>query len=492
MLFAFGPMGRRLFRKADVLFLALLFVGGAILWSLFYRTSIAHASFYSSVDWAVQTQYWSVLQEAFREGRIPYHVSEAIQPMQPTHRFLAIPETLSPLSPQAALLAFVSIHRFVILNTLLMYVLGFVGCAMLARRYCLSPYAFFMLWALFNFNGHVVSHMAAGHMWYGYFLLPFFVYWTLEPIRDGFDPKQPLLLALVMAAISLEGSLHLFVMCMMLLGLMSVFSRKARRTAILAVLVAVPLTAFRWAPASITFHDPTLGDYVPGYRSMHDFLLTVVSRDIYPRTIFPWEYDLYLSWTGLAFVAIVGLCGYFGRHPAWARAKFRGVNLPLAIMAILAFGQSTYVRLLALLPGNSPSPERVPTRFLVLPLLFWLTIACIRISRRGWWLARWPILGIPLLLSGPAMMVRLGEHWRRWSLDKVEHRFRNLLGTMHIPHIVAMKDPLYLHVLNVSHAVSLATLVVALALLYRFKRKKDAEVLNGYGHMLHGHSRVVT
>lgn len=121
------------------------------------------------------------LRRAFLEGRLPLHIGI---PLTPTARFLAIPDTL--ISPQVILLRRVEPGSFVLLNTLFLYSLGFLGLILLGQRLRWSPFTVVVVFLLVMLNGHPVAQIAVGHsMWASYFLLPFFALLLIELSERG-------------------------------------------------------------------------------------------------------------------------------------------------------------------------------------------------------------------------------------------------------------------------------------------------------------------
>jgi hypothetical protein len=122
--------------------------------------------------------------------------------------------------------------NFVLANTLIMYSVGFIGCLLIRNRYHLSLLPFVFLFLLFNFNGHITSHLSVGHsMWYGYFLLPLFFYFLLEllPPSAKIRVGTSIILAFVLFAIVLQGSFHIFVWCLIFLAILGFFNRHSSK-----------------------------------------------------------------------------------------------------------------------------------------------------------------------------------------------------------------------------------------------------------------------
>ncbi len=142
--------------------LLLIFAAGILHWVLFFNQG--NVQLFAN-DWHKETLYYLHLQQAIEQGVIPWHTQVSILE---TQRFLANPEIV--LSPQIVLLRWMSVGKFVVVNTALCWAIGYAGCLLIKRRHRLSIASFTMLILLWGFNGHIVSHLAVGHsMWNGYF-----------------------------------------------------------------------------------------------------------------------------------------------------------------------------------------------------------------------------------------------------------------------------------------------------------------------------------
>ena len=189
------------------LVLASIFFVGVLHWAIFFN--FGNLPFSGLDTWPQEEYYYSVLRSSVQDRAIPYFVSPARRdarnitsrgtstgqkPVNPLHgdlfyetdtsllyvfieqqwqpwelhsvRFLGIPETV--MSPQILLLPLTGLGNFVLINTLIMYSLGFIGCLLVRKRFQLSLLPFVFLFLLFNFNGHITSHLSVGHtMWLG-------------------------------------------------------------------------------------------------------------------------------------------------------------------------------------------------------------------------------------------------------------------------------------------------------------------------------------
>ncbi len=472
--FAFGPPSSSRFKRTQVLFLGLvLLLGGGFWWS-FFRCQEPEP-FFSAIDWKVEQQYYHIIQQAWQTQQAPYHVSTPVQPLRPTQRFMAVPEALYWLAPQAPLLAFLTLKQFVVANVLLHFAIGFWGCLMLRRRLDLAPVAFLVLVLLFNLNGHIIAHVAAGHKWNGYFYLAMLAAFVL----DALDRRAPVFetavkIALVNLFVLLQGSIHLYALCMIFLGLLFLCSSRARWPALLAAALTGLLSVFRLAPAALTLGKLSSAEFENGFGSLADILTRLDSTALFKKAVFPWEYDLYVGLVGVAFLVIFGIWFAFSARPELAAIRFRGLYLPLLILLALSLGDF-YQQFIAFLPAAVPNTERVPSRFLVLPLVFLVVMACARFQRlyQHYIQIRW--LGFGLLAAVAAMLLQLRYHWALWRMESIERNFISGAPDLLLPNIITVDDPAYLRSVHVTLLFSLLVLVTMMGLLlWRRLRRRAA------------------
>ena len=131
-------------------------------------------------DWAdITAPRLYTLADAVNQYRLPLHIIEPDGIKGVTDQFLAVPDII--LSPQVLLLRFLSPGKFLLANLLLLYTAGFVGLLVFRRRLEIGLIVFSILFLLFNFNGHIIAHLAIGHAtWMAYFLLPYFILLVLD------------------------------------------------------------------------------------------------------------------------------------------------------------------------------------------------------------------------------------------------------------------------------------------------------------------------
>lgn len=372
---------------------------------------------FTVADWPKEVRYYVALQQAVVDGRIPWYVSKSIQE---TRKFLANPEV--PWSPDVALLRFFGLEVFLVLKVLLWYAAGFAGLLLIRQRYALSLVPFTFLFLLFAMNGHIVAHLAIGHsMWTGYFLLPF-VFLYLMDVLDGADAAA-VKLALVLFLMLLQGSLHVFVWCVLLLLLALAFRWRAWRAVLVAMAWTAALGACRLVPAAVVLFGKMEQVFISGYPSAGDLLAALVRiRPItHPRqgglfgTLNWWEFDVYLGIVGLAWLLWFGIVLRFKGPEARRFAVLEG---PLAVMSLLALDDlyAPVNRLgIPLLSG-----ERVSSRLLIVPLVFLLVIAAVRMQRVLEASSRRPLIRAVAVAAAVLTALGLAAHSHAWSLPVLE------------------------------------------------------------------------
>jgi hypothetical protein len=439
-----GAWGVNSFRSApadprftlhSVLVLFSLYTVGLLHWIVFFNCGRLT---FRSYDWPKEVMYLEVLQNALCEGRLPLHIlvpwpyasqfpqlinypQELVADVPVRCRFLGLPETV--LSPQIVLLPLMPVGRFIMVNHLVLYSLGFLGSLFIKRRYGLSLIPFAAFFVLFNFNGYITAHLAVGHsMWSGYFLLPFFVLFTLEWVERERSFLAPLKMALVLAAMLLQGSFHMVTWCWILVGLIVVVRWRSWKEGLVIVGFCGVLAAFRIIPSAIAFWRFDRLPFGGGYPTLADVpdALLWIHEPSYgmENGLFWWEYDLFIGIVGLAFLIYFGICLRFARSPNFDSCRYALLDMPLILLAILSL-DSLYLPIyrcgIPFLNG-----ERVTSRFLIIPVVMVMALASVRMQR--WWEgegSRWLRKGL-LTVAVVVMLLYLMMHTRVWLIAPME------------------------------------------------------------------------
>jgi hypothetical protein len=481
----FAPSPERLaFRFNDIfsgLWLAGLLLFGLYLWGIFYSWGEISLDF---LDWAEVTgPRYALLKDAVTRGQLPLHAANLTALRGVTDRYFAIPDT--PFSPQIFLLRYLRIGQYLFLDTVLFYILGFIGLVILARRYRLSPLSFSLLFLLFNFNGIPTGHLAVGHSIYtAYFLLPYFVLLVLRLLkREQVGWKWVLGFAVLELVILMQGLFHLYLWCLMFLGLLVVFNVRLLKPVALGGIFAGLVGLPRLLPPILVLKGIT-HEFLGGPATLADlFASLVVLKDpdrvmTLPSQIFPlrwWEQDYYIGLLGLAILLIFGVL-----VPLWRDRSRKSVQVQLLvaclIFTVLSIGQ-VFGAILRFAPLPPFTGERVSARFFAVPLACLLVLAAIylqsELNHRK--LTAWVqvlILGLCGLLYHD-----LSQHLQAW-------RIRYLDGLVYlfpkVPFVAAQHtiqnhaDPIYISMLVGGSIVALLALAFLVVMVLRSERKAGA------------------
>jgi hypothetical protein len=454
---------------------AVLFLAGAAFWvALLDRPPGALAGPPGSLeDWPKEYRYLAVLQQAVREARVPYVLSE---PIVFSRKFLAIPETC--LSPQIALLLVLTPGAFVLANTLLLHAAFCAGVVALARRFRLAlvPAAAFYLLA--GFNGHLTAHLAVGHsMWVGFLLLPAFLLPLLSLAEDERAPRAPVLLALAMTAILLQGALHVFAWCVLLLLLVAAFNPSRLRPVVVALAWTAGAGALRLLPAVFVARRRETA-FLSGYPSIGDLLrglVTILPPDGPKRggsfgAVSPWELDAYVSPAGLALL-VAGVVLFVRRRPDPRLARLAG---PIAVMAVLALGDAGVLFELSRLPLLSA--ERVTSRLVALPLVIAALMAAIGLDHA--WRVGGRAVRASLATAVGATALALAVHGWTWRVDSLAGRLPARKGVVDVrivdtDDVSPEADRLYRRLVLAGAFLSFATWTAAAVQLRASRQRRD-------------------
>jgi len=452
-------------KTATTIALIALFAIGAFHWAWF--VNFGNVTFRIH-DWGQEHIYYSVLRQAANTGSIPFHMSMRFHQ---TDRFMSIPDT--NFMPWVLALPAMSAGTFIMLDLLILYALGFLGSILLMRKYNLSILAFTFFFLIFNFNGHIVAHLAVGHTaWSGYFLLPFLFLFLLEMLEDGATYRTSLKVAFILFAMMLKGSFHLYTWCLMFLVFLLVFNWRYVRPLLVAIVASALLSAFKLIPAAYTLlgrQEKFIWSY-PTFRDLMDALITI-RVDSPERLRFWgnagwWELDMYVGLIGLGLLVYFGIVLRFSRSGDLREFKYGALDLPILLMVL--FSISYFHAFLTRLPIPLLRGERVATRFVVLPVVILALLSSFRISRvlkrAGMSLRAW-VFGIAALA---AMALAFLDHSFLWSVARLE-RTTQLKVEPPVPGLITRDDAGYKLMVVAGMLITFAGLI---AFAYTFIRPK--------------------
>jgi hypothetical protein len=165
-------------------------------------------------------------------------------------RFFSLPDVIT--TPQTLLLPWLGVPRFVLFDVILHYTIGVATLMALGRRFRWSLFTFAVVFLLFSFNGHILSHYSVGHFtWAAYFLFPlWFLLWF--QFLDGQHGWRWLSrFAFVMFYMVLAGGQHQFTWALIFLACLIPFCLDRVGWIIAAGLASVFLSAVRLLPPAL-------------------------------------------------------------------------------------------------------------------------------------------------------------------------------------------------------------------------------------------------
>lgn len=474
----FLPGSDILSRIVVALFLIGLLAYGIRLWGVFY--SWGNISF-DFLDWAEVTgPRYAILRDAATRGILPLHVANTTALRGVTDRYFSIADT--PFSPQYLLLPLMPTGRYLFLDTLLFYCIGFIGLLLIYRKYHLSPFTFLLLYLLFNFNGNLTSHLAVGHsIWTGTFLIPYFVLLVMHLVEQQRAGWSWILgFSTLMLVILLQGYFHLFIWCLIFMGVLGLFNWKLLKPVLLGGAFAVLLSLWRLLPPALALKGITQ-EYKGGFASVTDLFNGLVTlqdpyRAVHPLTdIFPlnaWEIDFYIGLLGLALILVFGVLLPLLKNHSKKSLQVQ-ILIPSLILAALSIGQ-VYDRVFSLMRLPPFTGERVTSRILILPLMFVLILAVIFLQRELE-LRKIPAWGQLIALGGGYLIFHdLFQHMQAWRiryLDAITTLFPKVAFNPAQHTLAIRSDPIYIGMLAGGAGVALLALVFLLLMVYRERRK---------------------
>ncbi len=467
----------------DVAWLGGLYAAGIALYGKFLNWGRIPFEF---EDWAEITgPRLAFLKDAITRGVFPLHISEPSVLRVGTDRFFAVPDVFA--SPQVILLRWLEPGAFVLVNTLLFFSIGYIALLIIRRRFKLSLFAFTVLFFLFNFNGHILTHLSIGHAnWVGYFLFPWLALLTLRLLDENQPPVGlgwMILTGVLLAVMYAQGSFHHFVWSLIFLALVGLFNLQRGRRVWLPVLggglAAGLLSLWRMLP---TLADAGRfgGEFISGYTTVSHLLwAALLPRSPWEAvdialpfsTVSWWEFDLFIGVIGAGFLALFGVYRWLKTHneaSANDGLAVSGLLLPLLVLGALSIGR--LYRFLMVLPIPLLNGERVSSRIFSLVLVFLIIIAVVQLQR---WLDRSNRSPLFLLAGLILLVLQIQDQWlyvKLWQVSNVALNMRAVPLDLAVYTAANHPDPQYTALLiagAAASAVSLAGMLIALAVLRR-------------------------
>lgn len=465
-------------RTVSFLFLGLLFAAGIVHWLVFLHSGDISFNF---SDWPKEREYLKIIKKAVTENIVPYFISDEIHM---TDKFMGMVETI--ISPQIILLKYMDIGGFFCVHTVLLYILGFVGCLLIRKKFKLSLFSFFVLFMLFNFNGYIISRIGVGHaQWLACLLLPYFVLFVFELIEGRDNLIVSIKIALFMFVILMQGSFHLYIWCLIFLIILMLFNRKTLKPVISSIIFGWLLSAFRILPGAIAYYGKSKGG-TQGYSSVYELFESMTAlRDYsyhsYSGSLGWFELNLYVDFIGFLIIIYFGVvlsikAGFLKKEKDngyFLKNDFRPVYLSLFVLIFLSFNR--FYALIDSLPLPLLNSQSVSARFIIVPFVFILVIAVIRFND---FTEKIKTTGIRLMLIAgvllmTASLVKHSELWRVKRLDTIAG-FGALYNMS--AQIINKEDSFYFMVVKYSYAVSAVTLAALLLFVFIHRRKTAVSI----------------
>ncbi len=449
--------------KVFFLWAGILFIAGAAVWVWFFNSGQIPLNFQ---DWdKVTVPRLAFLQNSIRQGVLPLHINDQSALGGMTDRFMGIPDVM--LSPQVLLLAWMDIRAFLLLNFLLLYAAGFAGLLVFGRKQKLGMLAFTILFALFNFNGHLVAHLSIGHYtWTGYFLFSWLLVFIFDLFAGKVEWRWVAQVSVTLFAMLLQGGYHQFVHSLILLALLAITLPGKFFDLLKAILFAALLSAVRLLPEVVNlqnFHDTFF--YLGGYPSLADLIdsltrLAGPTRSTSNGLTYPlwsWEYNLYIGLAAALFLLLFGvIIPYLNRKQP---ANHLVLWIPAIGLILLSMDQVFFL-LQNIFHVPPLTGERAPGRMAVLAFLLILAMAGIEFQKWCKDHQKQSIL-YPLACAGGVifMLHDLWQNLRIWRIVDIAKQFA-IEEEYPLAHwqVVNHTDTRYLFALAVGAAISLATL----------------------------------
>ena len=475
----FGPkdlLPRPINQAFTISTLSFLYILGVIHWSIFFN--FGNIS-YETLDWKDGLFYYVAARDLVTSGNIPYF-SDVGAPSWADHRFLGNPQSF--LSPQIVLFPLMTIGQSILANTLIKYSLGFIGIVLLRNRYQLSIIPFTILFLLFNFNGHITSHISAGHTtWTGYYFLPFLFLIILNLLSDNKanTAKTAILLSLILMIIIMQGSFHIFIWCLLFLLIFGLLNPCYLKVSFISIFLGTLLSMFRLAPVAYVSLDkletPVYASGYPTINTLLDALSTLNAlRFEHVRNSsynVGWhEQDIFIGFIGLAFIIFFGIYHAYSDHQLVKEFKFKALNIPMLMFLLLSFGFIFDIISDLRIPLISFA-ERVPSRFLIIPLVIIIITSAIRMEALLICIRRNTTIKFLILIGIVVLSHSLLVHSWFWKLDSSVGQQLAMKTDLAFP-LPSNTDSFYIGLVNVSWAISLVSLLITCILYIKLSARR--------------------
>jgi len=451
--------------------LMILYIFGAVIWIRFLNFGSIPDD---RLDWAdITFPRLQVIQQAVQQGELPlYYSIKEIGLLDVTNLFLSIPDQI--FSPDVFLLNTFTIQEFVVAHILIFYSFGFWALINLKKKFSLSFFGFIPLFLLFNFNGHIVSHLSVGHLtWASYFLLPFFFDLILDLFSNKkIDMRWVTKISFLLFLMFLSGGYHHFVWCLFFLS-MSFLVSKDKKYVFYSMVFSVLINMVRILPAALLSNNLDI-EFMVGFPTSTTLIEGFVGNYLPESSYFPvqnkvnvlvWEFNYYLGIIGIIFVIFFSI-NYFQKH--WNEDIHR-ILFPVFSLLFLSIGNIYKPLFDSGLPFFSG--ERVSSRFLIMVILPLFIISVMRYQEilnkaNSKYIKFGLVVGTFLLAND------LIQHTNYWNVGEVINVFPPGLKAVQYS-IVAGKNVIYESLLIIGLIITLLS-TIFLTMLFVHKKHKPS------------------
>lgn len=416
-------------------------------------------------DWAEGGPRLAFLRDALLTGQAPLHMPDGAALRGVTDRFFSVADSIT--SPQVVFLRFMEPGPFVVVNLLLLFSVGFAGLLVLRRRYILPPVVFGCLFFVWSLNGHIVDHVAVGHIhWAGYFLVPWILLGFLRIAEGSSGWRVTAGLSVGLGLVFLQGAFHIYAACLVFLGLMTL-AGVDRPATIRAMAFSLLVAMVRIGPIALEASRFDT-EFLSGFTGLGDIVNSLIQlRPPTPEqgyvispaaTIGWWEVDHYIGIAGALGLAYAGV--WLGLGSGEGGTWITRFRLPVLGMVILSL--SEVFEPINLLGIPILSAQRVATRLFVIPLLMMAILGAVAVSRR-WWRVGVGTGG--RILAVGALVFLANDVWQHADLWRVSHManlFEGVEVDLSLNVVSNHHDPPYVTAILVGAAISFLSLAFVL------------------------------
>lgn len=456
-------------RLLERILLFVLYFFGIVLWVRFLNYGNIPDD---RLDWAdITFPRLLVIQQAVQQGKIPFYYSiQEVGLLDVTNLFLSIPDQI--LSPDVFLLNIINVKEFIVVHVLIFYSFGFWALIIMKKKYNLAILGFIPLFLIFNFNGHIVSHLSVGHLtWTSYFLFPFFFDLIFDLFSDRkIDMKWVAKVSFLLFIMFLSGGYHHFVWCLFFLSILLLVS-KYKKYVFFSVLFSILINIYRILPAALLSKKLEM-EFMAGFPTTTVMIGGLINTFLPEKAYFPienkvnvlvWEFNYYLGIIGLFFIIYFSI-KYLHNH--WHK-DIKQIVFPILVLFFLSIGNMYKPFFDSGVPFLSG--ERVSSRFFIMVFLNLLLFSVVQyqeiLNKVNSNYLKWGLMVGTLLLAND-----LTQNIAYWGIGEIIDIFPPGLKSVQYS-IVTGNNMSYELLLGFGLVITLLTIMFLITKLFQLKSK---------------------